>query len=247
VNVDGTRHLLRFAEEAGVRRAVVVSSNSPFGFNPSPHHLFDEHSPYNPYMGYGRSKQQMELLVSEAHERGNLETVIIRPPWFYGPHQPLRQTLFFKMIKDGRFPILGDGTQKRSLAYIDNVCQGLLLAATVQRANGETYWIADERPYTIREIIETVEQVLEQEFGVPCKKQRVRLPKVTGELARLLDGTLQRLGLYNQKIHVLSEMGKTIACSIEKAKRDLGYAPAVSLRDGMLASIRWCLENGLRL
>ena len=194
VNVGGTHNVLRAAEAAGVRRVVVVSSNSPFGFNPSADHRFDEGSPYNPYMGYGRSKQRVEALVQETQARGKLETVIIRPPWFYGPHQPPRQTLFFKMIKDGRFPILGDGTQKRSMAYVDNICQGLLLAATTERANGEVYWIADERPYTINEIVDTVQSVLEEEFGVSCAKRRLRLPAVAGEVARLADGTLQAAG-----------------------------------------------------
>jgi len=247
VNVEGTRQLLRAAEDAGVKRFVAVSSNSPFGFNPSPDHLFDERSPYNPYMGYGRSKVRMEGLVREAQGRGKLETVIIRPPWFYGPHQPPRQTLFFKMIKEGRFPVLGDGTQKRSMAYVDNICQGLLLAATVERANGEVYWIADARPYTVNEIVDTVQNVLEQEFGLSCAKRSLRLPAIVGDVARLIDGSLQSVGLYNQKFHVLSEMSHTIACSIEKAKAELGYAPTVALREGMLASVRWCLANGLQV
>lgn len=246
VNVEGTRLLLRAAVEAGVRRLVAVSSNSPFGFNAHSDDLFDEHAPYHPYMGYGRSKHRMELLVREAQASGEIETVIVRPPWFYGPHQPSRQTLFFRMIKEGRFPILGDGTQKRSMAYVDNICQGLLLAATAERANGQTYWIADERPYSINEIVETVRRVLEDEFGVACATGQLRLPALAGDLARMADGALQAAGLYNQKIHVLGEMGHTIACSVEKAKREIGYAPTVELRQGMLESIRWCLANGLR-
>ena len=245
VNVEGTRNLLRAATEAGVRRIVAVSSNSPFGFNPGNEHRFDENSAYNPYMGYGRSKRRMEALVQEAQASSRIETVIIRPPWFYGPHQPPRQTLFFKMVKDGRFPILGDGTQKRSMAYVDNICQGLLLAASVERANGEAYWIADERPYSVNEIVDTVHSVLEEEFGVACAARRLRLPSLVGEVARLIDGTLQSVGLYNQQFHVLSEMGHSIACSVDKAKRELGYAPTVALRQGMLESLRWCLANGL--
>jgi nucleoside-diphosphate-sugar epimerase len=246
VNVAGTRHLLEAAANTGVRRVVVVSSNSPFGFNPSPDHLFDESSPYNPYMGYGRSKHRMELLVDRAQESGKIETVIIRPPWFYGPHQPARQSTFFKMIKEGRFPIIGDGHQKRSMAYVDNICQGLLLAATVDRANGQKYWIADERPYSILEIVETVRQVLEQELGIRCKDQRLRAPGIAGTIASGLDGVLQRCGLYSQKIHVLGEMGRTIACSIDKAVGELGYSPRVELREGMIASVRWCLASGQR-
>jgi len=244
VNVEGTRQLLQAAVEAGVRRIVAVSSNSPFGFNPYPDHLFDEQSPYRPYMGYGRSKHQMELLIREAQATGNIETVIIRPPWFYGPHQPPRQTLFFKMIREGRFPILGDGEQRRSMTYVDNLCQGLLLAAAVDRANGQAYWIADERPYSLREIVATVRDLLENEFRLPCASRQVHLPAFVGEVARGIDGALQSCGVYNQKFHVLSEMGHTIACSIAKAQRELGYAPRVSLADGMRESIRWCIANG---
>lgn len=244
VNVAGTRHLLAAARAAGVRRVVAVSSNSPFGFNPDAAHVFDEDAPYAPYMAYGRSKQRMEEAVRAAHGDG-LETVIVRPPWFYGPHQPARQTQFFRMIQQGRFPILGDGTQRRSMAYVDNLCQGLLLAATVPGAAGQAYWIADARPYAINEIVATVRQVLADDFGIACSRRELRLPALLGHLAGLADGALQALGLYQQQVHVLGEMGHSIACSIDKARRELGYAPAVSLRDGMRASVAWCLEQGL--
>src|SRR5260221_14545281 len=56
VNVQGTKNLLVAACAAGVRRVVAVSSNSPFGVNPTREHRFDESSPYHPYMNYGRSK-----------------------------------------------------------------------------------------------------------------------------------------------------------------------------------------------
>jgi nucleoside-diphosphate-sugar epimerase/choline dehydrogenase-like flavoprotein len=247
VNVEGTRNLLAAAEEAGVRRVVVVSSNSPIGCNPHPEHVFDERSPYQPYMGYGRSKEKMEHLVAATQARGKLETVVIRPPWFYGPHQPPRQTLFFTMIKEGRFPVLGDGTQRRSMAYVDNICQGLLLAADTPSANGETYWIADEHPYAINEIVATVAEVLESEFRIPCARRQMRLPSLVGSVAWLADWAIQSTGFYEQKLHVLGEMNKTIACSIEKAKRDLGYRPCWALREGMVASIRWCLEHGQQI
>ena len=243
-NVEGTRNLLAAAQQAGVRRIVAVSSNSPFGFNPSPEHRFDESSPYQPYMAYGRSKRAMELLLLEAHDRGGIEVTIIRPPWFYGPHQPARQTLFFQMIRQGRFPVLGDGSQRRSMAYVDNICQGLLLAGETEAAAGRVYWIADERAYTMREIVETVRSVLEQELMLPCAEHQMHLPRWLGDCARIADAAIQSTGMYNQKVHVLSEMGETIACSIDRARAELGYAPMVSLREGMAASLRWCLANG---
>ena len=65
--------------------------------------------------------------------------------------------------------------------------------------------------------------------------------------ADAVDGCLQGVGLYEQKIHVLGEMNKTIACSIDRARRELGYEPQVSLREGMRASVRWCIENGQQI
>jgi nucleoside-diphosphate-sugar epimerase len=104
VNVEGTRSVVEGARRTKVRRMVHVSSNSPIGTNPSADHVFDESAPYNPYMGYGRSKMLAEQLVRAADGAG-LETVVIRPPWFYGPGQPPRQALFFQMIKDGKAPL----------------------------------------------------------------------------------------------------------------------------------------------
>jgi nucleoside-diphosphate-sugar epimerase len=245
VNVQGARNVLEGAVKAGVRRAVLVSSNSPLGCNPHPDHCFDEGSPYRPYMGYGRSKMRMEQHALEQHRAGNLEVVLVRPPWFYGPGQPARQTLFFRLICEGRFPIFGDGENRRSMAYVDNLCQGVLLAARLPQAAGQIYWIADERPYTMNEIVGTVAAVMKDEFGFRCSARLPRLPGVISDVATAADWLIQGAGFYHQKVHVLSEMNKSIACTIEKAKRELGYRPAVSLHEGMRRSIQWCLERGL--
>src|SRR6185503_9241084 len=93
VNLEGTRNLMRAAQSAGARRVLVMSSNSPIGVNPRRDHLFDEQSPYHPYMNYGRSKMLMEMAVRELREKAATEAVLVRAPWFYGPWQPPRQTL----------------------------------------------------------------------------------------------------------------------------------------------------------
>ena len=247
INVRGTANLLDAAIRAGVRRAVVVSSNSPCGCNPHPDHVFDESSPYRPYMNYGRSKMLMELAVHERHQSGLVETVILRPPWFYGPNQPPRQTVFFRMIRDGKAPIVGSGQNLRSMGYVDNLCQGLILAAICAQANGQTYWIADRRPYAMNEIVDTVERLLEKEFGQQCRHRRLRLPGMASAVSLMADALLQGLGLYHQKIHVLSEMNKTIACSIAKAEKDLGYHPVIELEEGMRRSLAWCVRQGIRI
>lgn len=244
VNVNGTQNVLTAAAKARARRLVHISSNSPFGTNASRSDVFDEASAYQPYMKYGKTKMLAEELVKRAHSAGNLETVIVRPPWFYGPGQPPRQTLFFRMIRDGKVPVVGDGENRRSMAYVDDICQGLLLAEQSPRAAGEAYWIADRRAYTMNEVISAIEAVLERDFKIPCARKRIRLPDVVGKVATAVDAFIQSLGFYHQKMHVLGEMNKTIACSIAKAERELGYRPSVDIEEGMRRSIQWMLERG---
>lgn len=243
VNVGGTALLLDRARRFGARRFVYVSSNSPFGFNDSPTGLFDEDSPYEPAGAYGESKMEAELLVKRRWETGDLETVIVRCPWLYGPDQPPRQTQFFAMVRRGVFPACGDGSNRRSLVYTENLAQGLILAERTEHAAGRVYWIADPRPYPMTEILDAVRQALREE-GLEVTPQRVRLPGIVADAAEHVDRLLERRGIYVQKLHVLGEMNKTIACSTTRAERELGYRPEIELAEGMRRSVRWCIDQG---
>ena len=160
VNVGGTDLMLDRARRTDSLRFVYVSSNSPFGVGESPEDVFDEDSEYRPVSAYGRSKMEAERLVDRAFRSGDLETVTVRCPWFYGPNQPPRQTRFMAFIRRGRFPLVGDGTNRRSLVYTETLAEGLVRAELSERAVGRAYWVADRRPYTMREIIDGVKRAL---------------------------------------------------------------------------------------
>ena len=243
VNVTGTRNVLAACERAGVEHAIVLSSNSPCGCNPAPEHRFDEFSPYNPFRHYGRSKMLMEIESLHRHAEGGLRVTVIRAPWFYGPYQPERQSRFFRMVRDGRFPLFGRGENVRSMVYLENLCQGILRAALSPRSSGCIYWIADERAYPMATIVDVVERVLEEDFGIRCAGRRLRLPRLAAHVAGALDRAVQAAGLYEPRIHVLGELDKSIACSIERARKELGYAPRVELPEGIRQSVAWLLEN----
>ena len=243
VNVGGTQLVLDRARRAGAVRCVYVSSNSPFGANPTTAHRFTEDSPFHPYMGYGRSKLEAEELVRRSQQRGDIATVIVRAPWFYGPHQPPRQTKFFVAIRRGRFPLIGDGTQRRSMAYTGNLVLGLLRAEVASVAPGRAYWIADSEPYELRDILRTVRAALEAE-GLSVSTRQLRVPEPAAALAARLDGVLQGRGRYLQPLHVLGELKDTIACDIGRARVELGYDPPTELLEGMRSSVRFCLERG---
>jgi nucleoside-diphosphate-sugar epimerase len=247
VNVGGTQLVLDRARRVGAGRFVHVSSNSPFGANASSDDRFDEDSPFHPYMAYGRSKLEAEQLVKRAYERGDLATVVLRPPWFYGPFQPERQTSFFASVRRGRFPVVAPGTQRRSMVYTGNLVQGALLAETVERAPGHAYWIADAQPYTLVHIVDTVRAALAAEGFEVSGRRPPRVPRAVGVLAEKIDGILQSSGRYVAAIHVLGELKDTIACDISRARKELGYEPKVELFEGMRASVRFCLERGWKV
>ena len=245
VNVGGTSLILDRARRTGMGRLVHISSNSPFGANRHAEHRFHEQSPYDPYLGYGASKQEAEELVRTAAERGDVDAVIVRPPWFYGPHQPGRQTQWLRAVRRGRFPLVGDGSNRRSMVYTGNLVHGILRAEAAA-PTGAIYWIADPDPHTMVEVLATVRRALEAE-GLPVSSGQPRLPRLAGAVAEGVDRAVQRSGRYVQAVHVLGELKETIACDTSLAQREIGYAPSTDLFDGMRASIRWCLERGHEL
>jgi len=247
VNVGGTQLVLDRARRVGAARFVHVSSNSPFGANRTSDDRFDEDSPFAPYMAYGRSKLEAEQLVQRSYDRGDLATVIVRPPWFYGPFQPERQTQFLAAVRRGRFPLVGPGSQRRSMVYTGNLVQGVLRAEVSEVAPGRAYWIADAEPYALRDVLETVRRALEAEGLAVTHRRPFVIPRLAGVVAEKLDALAQGTGRYVQALHVLGELKDTIACDISRARKDLGYEPTVALFEGMRASVRWCLARGDKL
>lgn len=245
VNVGGTSLVLERVRRADMGRLVHVSSNSPFGVNPHRQHRFDETSPYHPYLAYGASKQEAEELVHAAAQRGDVDAVVVRPPWFYGPHQPARQTQWLRAVRKGRFPLIGDGSNRRSMVFTGNLVHGILRAEAAA-APGSAYWIADAEPHTMIEVLATVRQAFTAE-GFEVSGGQPRLPRLAGVVAERLDRGLQRVGRYSQPLHVMGELKESIVCDISLARQGIGYDPSIDLLEGMRTSIRWCVERGHEL
>lgn len=237
VNTTGTANMLAVASSARVAKFVYVSTDAVRGSTRT-RELVDESQPCQPESAYGKSKWAAEQLVNDAHHRHGLATVIVRPAMLYGPGHPERMTRLMRMIKNGRPPVFGDGGNWRSMAYLDNVVDGLLLAEGNPVAIGQTYWIADERPYTTLEILQTIGSIL----GVHVRPRR--FPAVIAYGCQVADVALSRVGLYMMALHAVAESVKNVACGIDKAREELGYRPKVSLAEGMRAAIAWCRARG---
>jgi len=247
VNVGGTQLVVDRARRAGTGRFVHLSSNSPFGANRTNDGRFTEDSEYRPYMAYGRSKQEAEQIVIRAAGRGDVDAVVLRPPWFYGPFQPARQTSFFSAVRRGTFPVVAPGSQMRSMVYTGNLVDAVLAAEVAAVEPGRAFWVADAEPYAMTEIVDTVRAALEAEGVAVARSRLPMIPRAVAGLATRADAVLQSAGRYVAAVHVLGELEDTIACDITTTREALGWSPRVALLEGMRASVRSCLDRGLAL
>lgn len=237
INTQGTRNLAWAAANAGVRRFVYLSTNAAAGKSAAAGRLVDESDPDKPLSHYGRSKWLGERWLFEAP--GPMERTVLRPCMFYGPPVPQRHVDVYRRIACGRMPLVGGGDYSRSLTYIANLIQGVRLALSRPSAAGQIYNIADAQPYTTRQVTEAMARAL----GVTPRY--IPLPALTASVAYRADCLLSTLGLYQQAIHLLGEANWNVGVSIEKARRELGYAPQVAIEEGMKAAMRWCQEQGM--
>ena len=137
-NVDGTRALVEAAGEAGARM-VHVSSTAVFGRHRFFPHPTDETVPLPELPeedAYGRSKQEAERVVLEAHARGTIHAVVVRPPVMYG----LRDRQFIprlaSVLSRGVLPLPAAGRARMTLVHGDAVARGMILAARSPGAGG---------------------------------------------------------------------------------------------------------------
>jgi nucleoside-diphosphate-sugar epimerase len=232
IHVHGTRSLLKAAAAAGARRFYYVSSEAAQGYNSDSRPL-DEERPCRPETEYGRTKREAELAALDANGSNGLETVVLRPAMFYGPGQPERRSRLMRMVASGRPPLFGDGSNRRSMVYLDNLVDAIEAARRTAGIGGEVFWIADTDIYTTRGIFEAMAEAL----GAPLRP--LQLPRVFASCARLTAQTLERAHLHSLDLHVVGESPRDFFCTNAKARSRLDWVPKTSLRNGLAAAVEW--------
>ena len=141
VNVKGTADLLSACVEAGVSRFLQLSSVAAFGFN-FPDGVSEDH-PLRP-MGntYVDTKIASEHAVLACHASGRMDCTIIRPGDVYGPGSRPWVILPLEMIQQGKFLLPAHGQGIFSPVYIDDLVDGLVLAAGMEAGKGQIYTIS---------------------------------------------------------------------------------------------------------
>jgi nucleoside-diphosphate-sugar epimerase len=146
----------------------------------------------------------------------------------------------FRQVKKGVFPFFGNGQALYHPLYIDNFIDAFELAAASSESRGRSYLIADERFYTIEQIVRAIAKVMKIELKVRY------LPFTPLYAAAALVEFLYLPLPFDPPIfrRRADWFRQNRAFSIDRATRELGYQPAVGLEDGLAATCAWYKSNG---
>ena len=237
VNASAVRTVIEAAKAGGARRVVHCSTVGVHGDVERP--PANEDAPLRPGDVYQQTKLEGELVAREAARETGVDVVIARPTGIYGPGDR-RLLKLFRGIARRRFVILGDGRIFYHLTYIDDLIEGFRLCSTAPSAAGRTYILAGGEVTTLNELT----QLVAEEARVP--PPRLHLPvwpfRAAGALCEAICAPLGvEPPIYRRRVDFFT---KSRAFDISRARAELGYAPAIGLREGVARTLRWYRANG---
>jgi nucleoside-diphosphate-sugar epimerase len=230
VNVAGTRNVVEACRAAGVRRLVHTSSEAAVTAG-DPLVDVDETAPLRPDSGslYCATKARAEQVVRDRNGDG-IETVVVRPRFVWGRGDRTILPGLVKSIEAGRFAWIGGGRQRTSTTHVDNVVEGLMMAAERGEPGG-VYFVTDGDPVVFRDFVS--ELVATQGVEPPTRSMPAWLAGTVARGGELLWRALPLPGQppVTRMEYWVSSQQQTI--DISRARRELGYEPVQTIPAGM--------------
>ncbi len=227
VNVDGTLNLAKQAAASGVRRFIFLSSIKVNGEGTAPGQFFSENSKPNPLDPYGISKYEAEEGLKAICEQTGMEYVIIRPPLIYGPGVRANFQKLLQAVEKG-FPLpFGCINNRRSMLALDNLIDFIVLVANDPRAANQIFLLSDGQDLSSKELACKIALAL----GL--------VPRVFPMSTALL----KLLGVMVGRSAAVERLLGSLQIDSSKARDLLGWAPPISVDEGVARTIRHYLEK----
>ncbi|MBA4376733.1 MAG: hypothetical protein C0401_11250 [Anaerolinea sp.] len=242
INVTGTHNLLEAClQQGGIERFIHISTCGVMGDIQNP--PADETFPYNPEnMAYARAKTEAEKTALSYRDR--LPVRVVRFPLAYG--SPLTDgdlsqiegvtpmSMIFSAVKKGQWIYFGDGMTLIHCIHVDDIVRGVELVAEKGK-NSEVYILADDKAVPMRTLVEISARALK----VPAPKRQIPLPAAM-TMAVLLESVAKLTGRKPMLTReVVRGFSATRAFDISKARRELGFIPAVGLEAGIQETVKY--------
>jgi nucleoside-diphosphate-sugar epimerase len=234
VNVDSTKELLVAAKGADVKRFVHIGTEAALFYGQHMRNV-DEHYPLaldSPYP-YSRTKAHAEKAVREANDSGaGFTTIVVRPRFVWGPGDQTILPVVKAMVEKGQFAWIDGGRNQTSTTYIGNLVYAMNLALTKVQG-GEAYFVLDGPPVVFREFMT---KMLKAGGVTPGDRA------IPGWLVRTIayagETTWRALNLKSKPPltrFTANIMSRDCILNDARARREMGYAPPISVDDGLKA------------
>ncbi len=234
INEDGTRAVLDAARAAGIRKVIHLSTESVLATG-RPLVDIDETMPLpaHPAAGYSRTKAAAER-IALAESAPGFPVVILRPRFVWGRDDTTALPALTEAVRSGKFAWIGGGTYLTSTTHIANLC------AAVERAldrgrGGEIYFISDGEPVPFRTIVSALLET--QGLDVPDKSVPRFVLRTVAAIGDLLAAISGGRIIPPLTLQAYATSAVEVSLDIGKARRDLAYAPVISMQEG-LAELR---------
>lgn len=240
VSMKGTRKALDVAIESGAKRFVHFSSIAAMGVD----YLQGADETASVVVGedyrYGVTKGASEHVVLAAHAAGEMACTIIRPGDVYGPGSRAWLLEPLKMARAGQFILPDQGKGRFTPVYIEDLLDGVMLAAGLKEGIGQIFILAGERSVSCYEFFSYHWAWAGKTKKIPSFPLKVTLA-MTQALSKLNRALKKPSEVTPDAMLMFSRQG---GFSIAKAKNKLGYCPKVSLEEGMRFSEKWLHDIG---
>ena len=239
-NVTGTEHIIHGCQRHRVSRLVHVSTPSLyFAYNSRLNVCENDPLPAKQVNFYTQTKLLAEQAIDRAYYTG-LPVITIRPRAIFGPGDTTILPRLITRLQQGRLRLIGDGSNLTDLTYIDNVVDALLLCADSSTL-GHKYNITNGQPVYLWNMIKR----LCTELNLTYPQQKIPF-RVAFMLAWGMEIVSRTLLSYKEPLltrYTVSVLAKSATLDIKAARRELGYAPRVSVEEGVQRFVRWWKEQ----
>ena len=167
VNVEGTRNVLKRMDEAGIKHLIFTSSVAIYGLNKvNPH----ENQPEDPFNHYGKSKWQAEEVIKDWYDKDpkGKSITIIRPTVIFGERNRGNVYNLLRQVSSGKFLMIGNGNNKKSMAYIGNVVAFIKHRLEKTEPGYHVFNYADKPDFSMSELTSVIEKKMN--LNIPTTK-----------------------------------------------------------------------------